>query len=129
MTPSIRMATALLTTALALTPLSTFAHDVEKGPNGGPIVTVADKHLELTTAGPAIVVFLTDAKHEPIAATGATGRAVVQSGGKTTTVALAAGEGNRLTGTSEAPLAKGARVVVSASLASGGTLQARFVVP
>lgn len=104
------------------------AHDAVKGPHGGQQVSVQDKHLELTTSGAEIAVYVTNAKHEPLALTGATGKAVVQMGGKTSTVELAAAEGNRLAGKAEAPIAKGARIVVSASLAGGFSLHARFVV-
>jgi hypothetical protein len=105
------------------------AHDVEKGPNGGPIATVQDKHLELTTTGGVVSVYVTDAKHEPIATAGAAGRAVVQIGGKTSTIALASEDGSRLIGKPESPIAKGARIVVSVTLAGGSAIQARFVAP
>lgn len=118
--------TFVLALCIALS-LPAAAHDAEKGPHGGQQVSVQDKHVELSTSGAEIAVYLTDAKHEPLSLTGATGKAIVQMGGKTSTVDLVAAGGNRLAGKAEAPIAKGARIVVSASLAGGVSLQARFV--
>ncbi len=126
--PSVARALLVVSVLLA-SPIRVAAHDVAKGPNGGPIVTVADHHLELTETAGTLAIFMTDAKHEPIAAAGASGRAIVQSGGKTTTVALAPGAGNRLDGKSEVPVEKGARVVVTVTLDKGANVQARFVLP
>jgi cytoskeletal protein RodZ len=54
-------------------------------------------------------------------------RAIVQDGGKTATVQLQPAEPNKLVGTLVQPLGSGARVVVSATMADGHTVQARFV--
>ena len=54
-------------------------------------------------------------------------RAIVQDAGKTTTVALETQAPNRLVGALSGPLGPGARVVVSATLADGHAIQARFV--
>jgi hypothetical protein len=110
-------------------PISARAHDVAKGPNGGPMITVQDKHAELTVSAADIGVHISDAKHVPIATTNASGRAVIQMDGKTTIVPLVAGPQGQLVGKAPAPIATGARVVVSATLADGSSLQARFVVP
>lgn len=115
---------------LTLLPMSAAsAHDAASGPNGGTMVQLDDKHLELTTTNEALVVYVTDTKHDPIATVGATGRAIVQADGKTTTVALAPTAPNILTGKPEAPLAKGTRIVVTAIMPSGANMQARFVIP
>ncbi len=129
MTRVLRHATA---TALALTLIMAApparAHDIEKGPNGGPMVTVDDKHLEFVAKGAEIVVYVSDKKHDPIAMAGGSGRAIVQASGKTATIALVPGEGNRLVGKADSAVAAGARVVVSATLPGGAAVQARFVV-
>ena len=54
-----------------------------------------------------------------------TGRAVIQDGGKTTSVNLSAAEPNRFVGQLQMPLGSKARVVFSAKVA-GHNLQARF---
>lgn len=120
-------ATAIALTLL-LAAMPARAHDDEKGPNGGPMVTVEDKHLEFVAKGADITVYVSDKKHDPIAMAGGSGRAIVQASGKTTTVALTPGEGNRLVGKAGAAVASGARVVVSATLPGGAAVQGRFVV-
>lgn len=104
------------------------AHELAKGPNGGPVVDSAGHHVELTAMGNEIVLFLTDQADKPLASAGTkNARAIVQDGGKTATVALQPAEPNRLVGTLGQPLSKGARVVVSATMADGHAIQARFV--
>lgn len=104
------------------------AHDMAKGPNGGPVVDSAGHHVEFTTKGTELVLFLYDEGDKPLASAGTrSARAVVQDGGKTATVALQPAEPNRLVGTLGQPLSKGARVVVSATMADGHAVQARFV--
>jgi hypothetical protein len=116
--------------ALALAGLTTAAtaHEVAKGPNGGPVVDSAGHHVEMTTKGTELVLFLTDEADGPLASAGTkNARAIVQDGGRTATVALQPAEPNRLVGTLGQPLSKGARVVVSATMADGHAVQARFV--
>ena len=103
------------------------AHEVSKGPNGGPVVDVAGHHVEMVTKGTEFVLYLTDAADKPLASAGTkAARAVVQDAGKTATVALSPVEPNKLVGNLTQSLGKGARIVVSATLADGHALQARF---
>lgn len=103
------------------------AHEVSKGPNGGPVVDVAGHHVEMVAKGTEFVLYLTDAADKPLASAGTkAARAIVQDAGKTATVALSAIEPNKLVGTLARPLGSGARIVVSATLADGHALQARF---
>lgn len=103
------------------------AHELAKGPNGGPLVDVAGHHIEMVAKGTELVLILTDAADRPLSSAGAkAARAIVQDAGKTATVALAPVEPNRLVGTLAQPLGSGARVVISAILADGYALQARF---
>ncbi|MFD0465272.1 hypothetical protein ACFQY9_28915 [Microvirga aerilata] len=51
----------------------------------------------------------------------------MQDGGKTATVQLQPAEPNKLVGALAQPLGSGARVVVSATMADGHAVQARFV--
>jgi hypothetical protein len=81
----------------------------------------------MVARGTEIVLFLTgegEAAHPSAGAKNA--RAIVQDGGKTATIQLQAADPNRLVGALPAPLAKGARVVVMATLADGRAVQARF---
>lgn len=103
------------------------AHELAKGPNGGPLVDVAGHHIEMVAKGTELVIILTDAADRPLSSAGAkAARAIVQDAGKTATVALAPVEPNRLVGTLAQPLGSAARVVISATLADGHALQARF---
>jgi hypothetical protein len=116
-------------TALAFLGLVTAAsaHELAKGPNGGPLVDIAGHHIEMVAKGTELVIILTDATDKPLSSAGTkSARAIVQDAGKTATVALAPVEPNRLVGTLAQPLGSGARVVISATLADGHALQARF---
>jgi len=110
---------------VAATLLGSPAYAQTKGPNGG-MVTKADGHpIEFVNSGQDIVFYFSDDDGSPMSMKGVEARAVVQDGGKTTTVPLAAVEPNKMVGKLQAPLTPGARVVVSAKL-HGHSLQARF---
>ena len=118
----------LLAFAIAVAPLTTGAHEMAKGPNGGPVVDSSGHHVEMVAKGKDLVLYLTEEADKPLASAGAkNARAIVQDGGKTATVQLAPAEPNKLVGTLPQPLGKGARVVVSATMADGHAVQARFV--
>jgi hypothetical protein len=104
------------------------AQTATKGPNGGPVVETHDVFVEMTSVGDTLVLYFAGADGKPITSEGTTkGRAVVQDAGKTTTVPLEVKAPNILTGKLDAPMGPGARVVVSATLADGHGIQARFV--
>ncbi len=118
----------LIALALTALPVTATAHEMTKGPNGGPVVDSSGHHVEMVAKGTELVLFVTgeaDAAHPSAGAKNA--RAIVQDGGKTATVQLQAADPNRLVGALPAPLGKGARVVVTATLADGHAVQARFV--
>ena len=103
------------------------AHELAKGPKGGPLVDVAGRHVEMVAKGTELVFYLTDAVDKPLASAGTkAARAIVQDAGKTATVPLTPADPNKLVGSLAQPLGAGARVVVSATLADGQALQARF---
>lgn len=122
------VAVMLLAGCLALAGPSAIAHDVDKGPNGGQMIDVKGQHVELTVKGAEIVVYLSDKGHAPLASKGASGRATLLIDGKQSQVELAAAEPNRLTARAPVALPAGARVVISARLAGGNDIIARFVV-
>lgn len=103
------------------------AHDGENGPHGGPMLEAGDFHLELTAAGTDLAIYLMDNAHAPVASKGASGRVVILDGSQQASLTLAAGDPNLLSAKLEKPLAPGARVVVTAKLADGRSLTARFV--
>lgn len=109
-------------------PLAAAAHELAKGPNGGPVVDSGGHHVEMVANGTELVLFLTEEADKPLASAGAkNARAIVQDGGKTATVPLQPAAPNKLVGTLAQPLGAGARVVVSATMADGHAVQARFV--
>ena len=117
----------VLALALAASPMTALAHEAAKGPNGGPVVDSAGHHVEMVVKGTELVLFLTEADDSPLASAGTqNARAIVQDHGKTATVALQPAEPNRLVGTLSQPLGPGARVVISATMADGHRVQARF---
>ena len=121
------MKRVILTLALAVVPFAATAHEVAKGPNGGPVVDSAGHHVEMVVIGAELVLFLTEGDDKPLASAGTkNARAVVQDGGKTATVALQSAEPNKLVGKLAQPLGPGARVVVSATMVDGHAVQARF---
>lgn len=118
----------LLALAVAAAPIAALGHDMAKGPNGGPVVDSAGHHVEMVATGAELVLFLSEHDSKPMDSAGTkNARAIVQLGGKTTTVALQPAAPNRLVGALPQPLGKGARVVVSATMADGHVIQARFV--
>jgi hypothetical protein len=117
-----------LALSLVAVPLAASGHEVAKGPNGGPVVHSAGHHVEMVAKDAEVVLFLTGDADKPLASAGTkNARAIVQDGGKTATVALQPAEPNKLVGNLSQPLGKGARVVVSATMADGQVVQARFV--
>jgi len=117
--------------ALSITaalPLLALAHESARGPNGGPMADAAGHHVEMVAKGTDLVLYLSEETEQPHASAGAKGaRAIVQDGGRTTTVPLEPAEPNRLVGRLPQPLGKGARMVVSATLADGHAVQVRFI--
>jgi hypothetical protein len=118
----------VLALTLALTFAAGSAVAQRTGPNGGMVAGSADHQVELVIAPTEISVYLLD-DGKVATVQGANLRAVVQDAGRTTNVALAAGGPNRLTGRLEAPLAKGARIVISGRDGHNHSVSARFVVP
>jgi hypothetical protein len=118
----------ILAFAIAAAPLGAAAHEVAKGPNGGPVVDSSGHHVEMVAKGSELVLFFTEADDRPHTSAGTkNARAIVQDGGKTATVPLQPVEPNKLVGALAQPLGSGSRVVVSATMADGHTVQARFV--
>jgi hypothetical protein len=116
--------------ALAVAPLSdASAHETAKGANGGAVVDVAGHHVEFVPSATELTFYLSGEKDDAIASSGAKMKAIMQVVGKTTQLELSPVEPNKLVGTLTVPLASGAKVVMSGTLADGHSLQARFVVP
>ena len=119
---------ALMIAAVGLTLTIANAGAETKGPNGGMVVKVDDHPVEFVFTDQEIVFYVGDHDGKPMPTKGLKARAVVQVGGKTTTIALSPAEPNRFVGKLAAPLGSKTRVVFS-SVFDGHNLQARFVTP
>jgi hypothetical protein len=102
----------------------------KKGANGGQMAESQGHPIEFVSKEQEIVFYLSDDDGSPLQTKAMHGRATVQDGGKTTTVALQPAAPNMLVGKLQTPLGSKARVVFSATLKEGGhthTLTARYV--
>ena len=117
----------LMIAAVSLTLVASAGAD-SKGPNGGLVVKADDHPVEFVFNDQEIVFYVGDHDGKPMPTKGLKARAVVQVGGKTSTIALSPAEPNRFVGKLAAPLGSKARVVFS-SVFDGHSLQARFVTP
>ena len=122
-----RLAKILSTLTLMCLPILALAHDVVKGPNGGQVVDDAGHHIEFTTKGDQIALYLSDNTDKPLSSAKATGRVIVQDGAKQATAELAAVEPNILTAKISGPLPAGAKLAVTIKLGDGHDVKARFV--
>jgi hypothetical protein len=104
------------------------ANAESKGPNGGMVVKVEDHPIEFVLSDQEIVFYVGDHDGKPMPTKGLKARAIVQVGGKTTTINLSPAAPNKFVGKLAAPLGAKARVVFS-SFIDGHNLQARFVTP
>jgi hypothetical protein len=117
---------AIILAAFALAPLGQ-ALAQERGPNGGLLSQKSGDHqVELLVSPNQITVLEKGKAH---GTTGAILRAVVAHAGKTATVPLVQQNGKRLVGKLDAPLAKGATVLVTGQDQHKHAISGRFVVP
>lgn len=99
-----------------------------KGPNGGMVAGSGHHKAELIVTPTELTIYLLE-DGKPHDTKGTTLRAIVQQSGKSKTISLADQGGKRLVGKLDAPLTKGAIVVVTGKDDHGDQLNARFVIP
>lgn len=120
----------LFVALVALAPALALAHTPAsgRGPNGGQVQDVGNYHGELVAKDGELTLFLFDHNDRPIRATGASGTAVVLSGGRQQTLTFAPrADGAALVATGDFRAAPGLRVVVQIVPAAGKQrVQARF---
>jgi hypothetical protein len=122
-----RLKSIFVALSLLALPIAAIAHDVVKGPNGGQVVDDAGHHVEFTAKANEIILFLSDNADAPLSSAKATGRVIIQDGGKQAAVDLAAVEPNILSAKLSAPLSTGAKLAVTIKLSDGHDVKARFV--
>jgi hypothetical protein len=115
----------ILLVGLAMLPATARA-SITRGPNGGQRIDLAGGHAELVAEGNELRLYLSDNSYRPRSAEGATGQAVVLSGGRTTTVALAVAGPDLLRGQGDFTAARGMRAVVTLTMPGQRPAQGRF---
>ena len=122
-----RLAATALGLALALAPVSGFAHgELPPASHGGLVQEAGEMYLELVVRGTDVTVYVLDEARKPVPGTQATGTATVLVGGKSHKVELKAAEGNSLHGV--LPVEAAGRVIATVALKVGGrTASARFM--
>jgi hypothetical protein len=99
----------------------------QSGPNGGLVAGTGSHKTELVVGQMELTVYLIE-DGKPHESKGTTMRAVIQQGGKTTTVNFADQDGKKLVAKLPAPLDKGAIVVLSGKDHHGDRFNARYVI-
>jgi hypothetical protein len=113
---------------LALLGAGTAALAQTKGPNGGMVAGSGHHKAELVVTPMQLTIYLLD-DGQAHGIKGTKLRAIVQQAGKSKTISLVDQGGKRLVGKLDAPLAKGAIVVVTGKDDHGDQLNARYVIP
>ena len=116
----------VLAAAALLVGAAVSAHEVNKGPHGGPVVEAGSHHVEMVVKGGTVDVFVTDASDKPVGTDGFKGVAILTVAGKPQRTVLETKEGARLSGTSPVALPSEAKGVVQLTAPDGKTSQGRF---
>ena len=119
-----KIAVILALTGLLATTAPALAQ--KAGPNGGLLGGTGEHQAELVVSGSNMTVFLLE-DGKPHDSKGTTLRAVIQQGGKSTTVNFVV-EGQNLVAKLPAPLGKGAVVVLTGKDSHGDVFNARYVI-
>lgn len=116
----------LLTAGAMLVVPPALAHDVAKGPHGGPVAEAGDYHVELVAKDNLVEVFLTDANDKQVLPAGFKGVAILVISGKSSRVALEPTPDARLSGKAIGALPTELKGVVQITAPGGKTAQAKF---
>ena len=103
-----------------------YAHEVEKGPNGGRIADAGEFHVEVVAKSNVIEVFLSDSSDKPLAPAGFKGIAILLIDGKQQRIALDQAGVDRLTGKTTGTPSADVKGVVQLTTPKGTSVQARF---
>lgn len=116
----------LVLVAALIAAVPAFAHEVEKGPNGGRVADAGEYHVELVAKDKAVDVFVKDAKDQPAATTGFKGVAILLVDGKQQRITLEPSAPGRLSGKTSGEKPAELKGAVQLTTPQGGSLQARF---
>ena len=115
---------SVLSVVLLIPATDALAHEVEAGPNGGPVVDARDHHIELVLKADSVTVYVTR-DDAPVDLEGASGRAIVLAGKKQSKLTLTPST-DALSSAADISVDGPLTVVVTVNLASEAPLQARF---
>jgi len=101
------------------------AHEA-KGPNGGRLTDAGRYHVEMVAKPNEIEVFVSDAKEQPVAATGFRGLAILVIEGKPQRITLEPAGNDRLKGSSALPVPGNPKGVIQLTAPDGTVSQAKF---
>lgn len=121
-----RLAIALLTTALAILPAGSFAHAPKVGENGGAQTDAGSFHVELVAKEANIDVYLRDHSNNAVVTAGFKGAAILVVDGKPLRIELLPAGDNRLTGSAPVALPQAPKGAVLITTPSGSTAQGKF---
>lgn len=121
-----RLATALLTTALVIQPAGLFAHAPKVGENGGAQTDAGSYHIEIVAKETSIDVFLRDHSNKAVATAGFKGAAILVVDGKPLRIELSPAGENRLAGTAPVALPQTPKGAVVITTPAGSTAQGKF---
>ncbi len=112
---------------LALVLCVSYASAQQVGPHGGLVAGKGGHQTELVLSSTEVTVYLIDhgKAHDT---SGTKVRAIIQRGGKTTTVNLIDQQGKKLVGKLDAPVEKGAVVVITGKDHHGDGISARYTI-
>lgn len=103
------------------------AHAQTAGPNGGLLAGKAGHQLELVVTPSELTVYIID-DGKVHSSKGISLRAIIQQGGKSTSVSLVDVESKKLVGKLDSPVGSGAIVVVTGKDDHGDVLTARYTI-
>ncbi|WP_375409426.1 hypothetical protein [uncultured Methylobacterium sp.] len=118
------IAAGLLTAVPALAQHAPGHHGT--GPNGGRIEEGGGYHLELVAKDRRLDVYLTDEAQKAIPSAGYKATAILVVVGKPARITLEPGEGNRLSGSADGPVAADAKGAVRLTRPDGKTASISF---
>jgi hypothetical protein len=113
--------------SIVLAGASAYAHEPQKGPNGGLRVDAGKYHAELVADGsPKVTLYLTDADYKPVPATGFKANAILVIEGKPQRFALEPADGGKLTGAAPTAVPGGVKGAIQLTAPDGETAQAKY---
>lgn len=114
-----------LITALVLATAS-YAHEPDKGKNGGRQVDAGDYHVEMVVQQTKLAIYISDKNDKAVDAKGFKATGIFMVSGKAQRIELRPETANKLSGNSNVPLPVSLKGAVQITLPTGRTVQAKY---